>query len=258
VIVTGAAGAIGSRTAAAFLDAGYNVLGLDRLTVESARDADILVGPHPQDRASGGYLHAVVDVMDARQLADTVERHRSMGPLAHLVSIAGGAAPGETAVTDPADVDDALFRSSIELNLVAQFGLVRCCLPWLRQSAAVVADRSIALTSSLNGLRGVDLFGYSAAKAGVNGLARVLSTSLGPEGIRVNAVAPGTVRTPRTEHAWAHDHDHFDRLSQKAALERLSTAEEVGQAFLALASALTSVTGHVLCVDAGQTVAWRY
>ena len=92
----------------------------------------------------------------------------------------------------------------------------------------------------------------------MNGLVRVLAVSLGSEGIRVNAVAPGTVRTPRTEQAWRHDEDHFPRLLQGAALDRLTTPDEVAGAFLALATSLTSVTGQVLSVDSGQAVAWRY
>ena len=77
---------------------------------------------------------------------------------------------------------------------------------------------------------------------------------LGREGIRVNVVAPGTVRTPRTERIWAGDDGHWERLEASTALGRLGTPDDVARAYLALATQLTHVTGQVLVVDGGQMV----
>lgn len=89
-------------------------------------------------------------------------------------------------------------------------------------------------------------------------MVRVLARILGPEAIRVNAVAPGTVRTPRTEGIWRGDPGHFERLEAQAPLGRLTTPAEVGRAVCSLALDLTAVTGQVLVVDSGQSALWKY
>jgi NAD(P)-dependent dehydrogenase (short-subunit alcohol dehydrogenase family) len=86
---------------------------------------------------------------------------------------------------------------------------------------------------------------------------RALTAPLGREGIRINVVAPGTVRTPRTERIWAHVPDHFPRLEATTALGRLASPDDVARAYLALATLLTHVTGEVLVVDGGQSTKRR-
>jgi NAD(P)-dependent dehydrogenase (short-subunit alcohol dehydrogenase family) len=95
---------------------------------------------------------------------------------------------------------------------------------------------------------------YSAAKAGLVGMMRALTAPLGAEGIRVNVVAPGTVRTPRTERIWSSDPGHFERLERGTALGKLGTPDDVSRVFVALATWLTHVTGQVIVVDGGQMV----
>ncbi len=95
---------------------------------------------------------------------------------------------------------------------------------------------------------------YSAAKAGLTGLMHGLVVPLGRDGIRVNVVAPGTIRTPRTERIWGHVDGHFERLEAGTALGRLGTPEDVARAYLAVIALLTHVTGTVLVVDGGQSV----
>ena len=77
---------------------------------------------------------------------------------------------------------------------------------------------------------------------------------LGGEGIRINVIAPGSVRTPRTERIWQHDADHFERLEAGTALGRLGTPDDIARSFIALATLLSHVTGQVLVVDGGQMV----
>lgn len=255
VVVSGTAGAIGGATAEAFLRLGFCVIGIDCATIE---DSSGRAATGRLLAESPSYHHCIADVRDACAVAGTLAEYRHLGRLGHVVSIAGGAVSGEPMAVDPIAEDVDMFRASVDLNLVSQFILARACLPWLRESAAATGGRSITLTSSINGLMGMDMFGYSAAKAGVIGLARTLAAHLGAEGIRVNAVAPGTVRTPRTERIWAHDEDHFQRLASTTTLGRLTTAEDVAETVAALATRLTSVTGQVVTVDAGQTSTWRY
>lgn len=255
VVVSGTAGAIGGATAEAFLRLGFCVVGIDCAAIA---DSSGVGAPGRLLVESPSYHHCVADVRDPCALAGAVAEYRRLGRLAHVVSIAGGAVSGEPAAIDPVAEDVEMFRASVDLNLVSQFILARACLPWLRESTAASGGRSITLTSSINGLLGMDMYGYSAAKAGIAGLARTLAARLGSEGIRVNAVAPGTVRTPRTERIWAHDGDHFQRLAATTSLGRLTTAEDVAEMVTALATRLTSVTGQVLTVDSGQSSTWHY
>lgn len=239
VLVTGAAGAIGSATVRAFLAAGYAVAGLDL-------DASVA------SVAGAGYLGTVADARDEQAVARAVAAAEALGPLRHVVSAAGGALPGE-----PPTQDDPLllplerFRESVELNLTSHFAVLRAALPALRRAGG---DRSLVLVSSWNALTGCGMPAYSAAKAGLIGMMHALVTPLGREGIRVNVVAPGTVRTPRTERIWAGDAGHWERLEASAALGRLGTPDDVARAALALAAHLTHVTGQLLVVDGGQMV----
>jgi NAD(P)-dependent dehydrogenase (short-subunit alcohol dehydrogenase family) len=239
VLVTGAAGAIGSATVLAFLGGGFRVVGLDREeSVETSR-GELYRGYRADLRDE----EAVVRVLDAAS---------SFGPLGHVVGIAGGALPVEPATQDdPSRLSTSDFRASIDANLTTQYAMLHAALPWLRASTG---DRSVAFTSSFNALAGWGMPAYSAAKAGLIGLMRALAPVLGAEGIRVNVVAPGTIRTPRTEAIWRHDPEHFPELERTTALGRLGMPEDVARSFVALATQLTHVTGQVLVVDGGQLV----
>lgn len=240
VLVTGAAGAIGSATVRFFLEAGFDVVGLDR-------------DPAVATVAARGYAGIRLDLEDDAALARAIADARPRGRLAHVIGIAGGALPDEPRTQhDPAALDPAVFRASIEANLTTQFLVLRAALPWLRCTSGI--DRSVTFTSSFNALTGCGMPAYSAAKAGLIGMMHAISGPLGAEGIRANVVAPGTVRTPRTERLWAHDAGHFEHLEATTVLGRLATPDDVGRTFLALATQLTHVTGQVLVVDGGQMV----
>lgn len=238
VLVTGAAGAIGAAAARAFLSAGWRVVGLDR------------DGAVEEERP--GYRGVRVDLSDEAALERAVAAVEPWGPLAHVVGVAGGALPEEPSTQgDPAGIDPAVFRASIEANLTTQFLVLRACLPWMRRGTG---DRSVTFTSSWNALTGCGMPAYSAAKAGIIGMMRALVGPLGREGIRVNVVAPGTIRTPRTEQIWSGDPGHFERLAADVPLGRLGLPEDVARAFVGLAG-LSHVTGQVLVVDGGQLLA---
>jgi len=202
-----------------------------------------------------------VDLQDEVQLDEVMKRIGSVGPIRHLVGIAGGALleePGSQ--DDPVLIATEVFRASIEANLVTQFAVMRAILPRLREEGSddaldtgVPADRSITLTSSWNALTGCGMPAYSAAKAGLIGMMRSLTGPLGAEGIRINVVAPGTVDTPRTRALWAHEPGHFEQLEAETALLRLPSPDEVAQVFL-FSARMTAVTGQVLVVDSGQLI----
>ena len=242
VVISGAAGAIGAATVDAFLERGLAVIGIDRRPGRAAS----------HDR----YQHLLVDVGDEAALLEGLSLVTDLAPVAHVVGIAGGALPDEpTLRDDPGRIDMDLFRASVEANLTSQFCLVRTTLTLL--AGEPDADRSISLISSFNASSAQGMPAYSAAKAGLVGMMHGLVEPLGRTGIRVNVVAPGTVRTPRTEALWADVPGHFDRLVAGTALGRLATPSDVAAAFVALALDLRHVTGQVLTVDGGQTAIHR-
>lgn len=238
VLITGDAGAIGSATAQVFLELGWTVVGLDTAERSGVSDAN----PH---------LQLLVDVTDEEAIVQELQVLSSLPPLSHVVAIAGGALESEPKTQDDPDlidVDD--FRSSLDLNLTSQFITLKSSLPWLMANPDV--DRSVTLTSSFNALSGQGMPAYSAAKAGLIGMMNALIGPLGAAGIRINTVAPGTIRTPRTERIWAHDPGHFERLGSSAALGKVGTPLDVANAFKAIALDLSHVTGQVMVVDGGQ------
>jgi NAD(P)-dependent dehydrogenase (short-subunit alcohol dehydrogenase family) len=242
VLVTGAAGAIGTATVQALLDADCSVIGVDR-------------NPAVSEIADIGYQGVHADVTDEHAGA-TIGEALAGRPLHHLIGVAGGALPKEPeSQGDPMLVDPELFRRSLDANLTSQFMVLRWVLPALRQAAQ--SDRSVVLTSSFNALSAQGMPGYSAAKAGLIGMMYALVNPLGREGIRINVVAPGTIRTPRTEKLWGGVPGHFERLREGTALARLGEPSDVAETNVALTLRLSHITGQVIVVDGGQSVVHR-
>jgi NAD(P)-dependent dehydrogenase (short-subunit alcohol dehydrogenase family) len=240
VLITGAAGAIGRATVERFIAANFTVIGFDRDPAVTAMN-------------NGVFLPVQLDVGDSAALEDAMQKFRKGGTLRHVISIAGGALPEEPVQQhDPALLDPKTFESSIRNNLTTHFLLLHAVLPWLREGGD--SDRSLTFTSSFNALSGWGMPAYSAAKAGLLGMMNALVAPLGACNIRTNVVAPGTIRTPRTERIWQHDPQHFESLERTSALARLGKPQDVADAFFAIATILTHVTGQVLVVDGGQMV----
>lgn len=229
VLVTGAAGGLGSATVTAYLEAGHQVFGLDRVSA-------------PQQAS---FTPVVVDLTDEVAMRDAM---RAIGPVNHVVSIAGGALPDEKTGSDLARLPIAVFRASLEQNLISAFVTLQAALPNLR---AANGDRSIAFTTSTDAMVSYGLPAYAAAKGGIIGLVNSLTNALGGEGIRINAVAPGDIPTARNRQEWAHRPDWYADLASSNPLRRLCTPKEIAETFLALSDRMTGITGQTIVVDAG-------
>ena len=156
----------------------------------------------------GDVRELVVDAADPDAVGGRAGRGAAGGwALRHVVAIAGGALPGEKTCTDPAELPLDAFRASLEHNLVTRVDHAagRAAAP-----AAQHGDRSIALTTSTDALASYGLPAYAAAKAGLIGIVHALAASLAAEGIRINAVAPGDVPTPRNVREWGHVPGWYD------------------------------------------------
>ncbi|MGH3649549.1 MAG: SDR family NAD(P)-dependent oxidoreductase, partial [Acidimicrobiia bacterium] len=183
VLVTGDAGAIGAATAELFVETGWHVLGVDKADRSGSASTDT-------------YTKMSADLTDEDATVESLQVLDELPPLTHVVAIAGGALETEPLTQDDPDLIDLDdFRASLELNLTSQFITLRSALPWLKVHHG---DRSVTFTSSFNALSGLGMPAYSAAKAGLIGMMNALVGPLGANGIRVNTVAPGTIRTPRT------------------------------------------------------------
>ena len=238
VLVTGAAGAIGSATVLALRTQGHRVVGLDNK-------------PSPQGSAAAAWIQH--DLFDTAGTERVLVESPALEGLQHVVAVAGGPIDGEVGRLDPAEVPVDLFATSVRLNLVAQYAIVRAGAYRVEAEAADV-DRSITLISSLNALRGYGMPGYSSAKAGLLGLVVALALPLGRRGLRINAVVPGTVLTERFRQEYASAPNLGPRLLDASASRRGTRPEDVARAIVAVIG-LQQMTGQYLVIDGGQLAA---
>jgi NAD(P)-dependent dehydrogenase (short-subunit alcohol dehydrogenase family) len=156
---------------------------------------------------------------------------------------------GITLRTDGADVPEEDYRRLMSVNLD---GVLFGAQAAARQMKARGKAGSIVLMASMGGIAGAGItVAYSTSKGGVVLMAKSLADALGPDGVRVNAVAPGTIDTVllRTSPGIAEAAEGF---RQRTPLRRLGQPSEIGDAVAYLGSDLSSyVTGHVLVVDGG-------
>ena len=150
------------------------------------------------------------------------------------------------------EIDAESWDRVLDVNLRGVLLLSQAVIPHMRERKA----GSIACMSSVSAQRGGGIFGgphYSAAKAGVLGLAKNMARELGPDGIRVNCVTPGLIQTDITGGKLTDDMRR--EIIKGIPLNRLGEAEDVAKAYLFLASDLSSyITGAVIDVNGGMLI----
>jgi NAD(P)-dependent dehydrogenase (short-subunit alcohol dehydrogenase family) len=185
---------------------------------------------------------------DARRLHDVqvaVEAAiADRGPIDIAVDVIGEARWGRTV-----ELDDTAWDESFDLVLRHFFNLARVAGGHM----AGCGSGAIVAIASVSGLRSAPLHGpYGAAKAGLMSLVRTLAVELARDQVRVNAVAPGSVLTPRVAALMSDE-----RQAESAAsipLGRLATPDDIAHAVVFLASDLASyITGQTIVVDGGAT-----
>jgi NAD(P)-dependent dehydrogenase (short-subunit alcohol dehydrogenase family) len=149
-------------------------------------------------------------------------------------------------------IEEGAWDKTFEVNVKGYFAATRAVVAHLRSRKEPGAVVNVA---SIVGLRAAPLQGaYGMTKAAVISMTRTLAQELGPEGIRVNAIAPGLVET-RFAGTLVSNEELRDRFVSRTALGRHAQPDEIAGAALYLASDASGyVTGHVLVVDGGTTV----
>lgn len=240
-IITGAASArgIGRATAMAFAEHGARVVILD-LDASAARDAAAALG----ERHIGLSANVADELQVQRAVATVIEQ---FGRIDVLINNAGITQPLKTLDIRGADYDKVL-----DVSLRGTLLMSQAVIPSMRAQSS----GSIVCMSSVSAQRGGGIFGgphYSAAKAGVLGLARAMARELGPDNVRVNSIAPGLIHTDITGGLMQDERRHA--IIEGIPLGRLGQAQDVANAALFLASDLSSyLTGITLDVNGGMLI----
>ncbi len=240
-VISGAAGlrGIGYATAQLFAQHGARVAILD-LDREKAQAAASSLGE--------GHLGLACDVTRREDCQGAAHAVRArFGTIDVLVNNAGITQPVKIMEIDPGSWDRIM-----DVNLRGVLNLSQAVIPGMRERRAGV----IACMSSVSAQRGGGIFGgphYSAAKAGVLGLAKAMARELGPDNIRVNCVTPGLIQTDITGGKLTAEMKA--EILKGIPLNRLGDARDVARAYLFLASDLSSyITGAVIDVNGGMLI----
>jgi NAD(P)-dependent dehydrogenase (short-subunit alcohol dehydrogenase family) len=240
-VISGAASprGIGFATARLFAKHGARVAILDLDEAGAQRAAAELGNEHR------GITCDVTDLEGCKRAARQVME--AFGAVDILVNNAGITQPVKTM-----DITEADWRRIIDVNMTGVLYLSQAFIPHMRERK----QGSIACMSSVSAQRGGGIFGgphYSAAKAGVLGLAKAMARELGPDGIRVNSVTPGLIQTDITGGKLTDE--MRQEITKGIPLARLGNAEDVAGIYLFLASDLSAyVTGAVIDVNGGMLI----
>jgi len=184
------------------------------------------------DVSSAGDVQSMLATVDSR-----------LGPVDVLVNNAA-IADGD----DVLNMDEAVWQRDVDVVLRSVFLCSKAVLPSMIERRTGV----IVNIASVNGLSALGNEAYSAAKAGVINLTQGIAVRYGRHGVRCNAIAPGTIRTPIWQERMDRDPAVFQRLVRWYPLGRVGEPEDVANAAMFLASDEAAwITGTVLCVDGG-------
>lgn len=239
-IVTGAAGGIGRATALRLADAGVSIVAVDlvaeplealaaEITTLGSR-AVTLVGDVADDSLAPA---AVKLALDSFSRLDILVNNAGMG--------------SEQVPTW--QIDPAVWRRDLDVNLTSQFMMARAAVP-VMMSAGYGRIINVASAAGMEGhaLAG----GYAAAKAGVVAMTKTMGKELAKSGIIVNAIAPALINSRMLNEPWFTD-EVRDALLSRIPMGRIGEPEEVAELIAYLASpAVTFTTGHVFDLSGGR------
>jgi 2-keto-3-deoxy-L-fuconate dehydrogenase len=237
-LVTAAANGIGRASAEALARRGATVIATD---IDGAAVEALAAG-------SDGIAAHRLDVLDADAVAALVA---SSPPFDILVNCAGWVHDGTIL-----DCDDAVWDRAFDLNAKAMFRLTRAVLPGMLQQGSGSIINIASVVSSLKGAP--RRFAYGASKAAIIGMTKAIAADFVKDGIRCNAICPGTVQSPSLNDRLAATGDFDAALTAFKARQpmgRLGQPEEIAAMVCYLAGDLSAfTTGQALAVDGGWSI----
>jgi meso-butanediol dehydrogenase/(S,S)-butanediol dehydrogenase/diacetyl reductase len=239
-IITGRGSGLGRVLAHCFAAEGAAVVVADVMGHRASAVAEEI------SEAGGTSLAHTANVADAADVDAMVEAaKRAFGPVDILVNNAAKATDADFLSTS-----EEAWDQDVDITLKGSFLCSRAVLADMTKKGSGV----ILNIASVNALAYYGNEAYSAAKAGILSLTRSLAVRYGPFGIRANAIAPGTLRTPAWEERSRKDPTVFDRVAKWYPLGRIGEPEDVVGAALFLCSDEAAwISGAVLAVDGGLT-----
>lgn len=241
-VVTGAASGIGRATVEKFVEKGAMVAALD------IREDELKVASEEIDGEVDPYT---IDVKDADRfeeiMADVRETYGSVDALFNNAGILR-VAPFEEASDDD-------YELQVEVNMKGVWNGCQAAVPIMKEQG----HGAIVNTASVDAIMGAPYHAaYGMTKAGVMNLTKTLAVELGEHGIRVNAICPGSTKSPPLEHfIQSKDDPEAARaaMTSQHALDKLAEPREIANCVVFLASdEASNVTGHEMVVDGGYSI----
>ena len=244
IVITGAGTGIGEACARRLAADGHNLVLIGRRRQQLERVA-----------ADTGGLVLAGDAASAAVWSEFIEQIRArFGGIDALLACAGGHGLGTVTETS-----DEVWQAALRSNLDSAFHSARACLPLLIERRG-----SIVLLGSIASLgAGPQVCGYTTAKHALLGLNRSMARDYGPQGVRVNCVCPGWVRTPMADEEMQPLMEHFGedldaayaRVTADVPLRRPASAEEIANVCRFLISDEASIiTGASIVADGGSSI----
>jgi 2-keto-3-deoxy-L-fuconate dehydrogenase len=230
-LVTAAAQGIGKASAELYAREGARVIATD---INDALLAEVI-----------GCETRRLDVLDPQAILDLAAE---LGPVDVLFNCAGVVHSGTIL-----DCDETAWAFSTDLNVTAQYRMIRAFLPAMLASGGGSIVNMASVASSIKGVPG--RFAYGATKAAVIGLTKAVAADFVGQGVRCNAICPGTVETPSLNQRLADTGDYEAAraaFTARQPMGRLGKPEELAQLALYLASDESSfTTGQIHIIDGG-------